>query len=75
METKNMTKRSLRRAHEREGPRVKCWCGSGRRYIRCHGDLPEQRELAVLGLDPPSALADALGRAAKRYAPPLCRCR
>jgi hypothetical protein len=44
------TNRALRRALERDRPRVKCWCGSGRRYIRCHGEIAEERELAVLGL-------------------------
>jgi hypothetical protein len=50
LETKEATNRALRRAYERERPRVKCWCGGGRRYIRCHGQLPRAGELAVLGL-------------------------
>lgn len=53
--------RALRRALERERPRVRCWCGSGQRYIRCHGGVAEERELASLGLldAQPSALAEA----------------
>jgi hypothetical protein len=42
--------RARRRALDRNHPRIKCWCGSGRRYIRCHGGIGEQRELAALGL-------------------------
>ena len=42
--------RALRRAAERHRPRLECWCGSGRRYIRCHGGVAEERELASLGL-------------------------
>jgi hypothetical protein len=42
--------RALRRALDRDGPRMRCWCGSGRRYIRCHGGVAEERELAALGL-------------------------
>ena len=49
------TNRAYRRALDRDGPRVKCWCGSRRRYIRCHGAVAEQRELATLGLLPPTA--------------------
>ncbi|MCU1348894.1 MAG: hypothetical protein JWO56_1924 [Acidobacteria bacterium] len=44
------TNRAFRRMVDRDGPRVKCWCGSGRRYIRCHGGVAEQRELVALGL-------------------------
>jgi hypothetical protein len=44
------TNRALRRARERDGGRVRCWCGSGRRYIRCHGQIPLARELAMLGI-------------------------
>lgn len=42
--------RALRRAADRERPRLKCWCGSGRSYVRCHGGIAEQREFAALGL-------------------------
>ncbi len=44
------TNRAFRRTREREGGRVRCWCGSGRRYIRCHGEMHADRELAILGL-------------------------
>jgi hypothetical protein len=29
--------------------RVRCWCGT-RRYVKCHGAIPAERELAILGL-------------------------
>ena len=44
------TNRAIRRAHDRHGGRVRCWCGSGRRYIRCHGEISPERELAMLGI-------------------------
>jgi hypothetical protein len=44
------TNRAFRRFLDRDGPRVRCWCGSGRRYIRCHGGVVEEREYAALGL-------------------------
>ena len=47
--------RAFRRALHRERPRVKCWCGSGRRYIRCHREIAEERELVALGLLQPGA--------------------
>jgi hypothetical protein len=50
LDSKVATNRAFRRAYDRDGPRVKCWCGSGRRYIRCHGEVAEEHELAVLGL-------------------------
>jgi hypothetical protein len=45
------TNRALRRAPARDGGRTRCWCGNGRRYIRCHGEIPAERELALLGID------------------------
>jgi SEC-C motif len=42
--------RALRRAQLRDGRRTRCWCGSGRRYIRCHGGIAPERELAILGI-------------------------
>lgn len=42
--------RALRRAAERDRPRLPCWCGSCRRYARCHGGVEEERERAALGL-------------------------
>jgi hypothetical protein len=50
------TNRALRRACDRHR-RPRCWCGSGRRYIRCHGALSEDEEIAVLGLQTTEALA------------------
>jgi len=29
--------------------RITCWCGA-RRYVACHGAMPEERELQILGL-------------------------
>lgn len=29
--------------------RAKCWCGTGR-YVRCHGAIPAEQELEVLGI-------------------------
>jgi hypothetical protein len=48
--------RALRRALDRDGGRIRCWCGSGHRYIRCHGEIPAERELALLGI---AAMTDA----------------
>ena len=47
------TNRAFRRALARDGTRLKCWCGSGHRYRRCHGQVAEEREFASLGLQPP----------------------
>jgi hypothetical protein len=44
------TNRALRRALGRTGGRVRCWCGTGRRYIRCHGEIAPEWELSLLGL-------------------------
>lgn len=30
--------------------RYRCWCGSGR-YVKCHGGIPADEELVILGLD------------------------
>lgn len=30
--------------------RARCWCGSGR-YVRCHGAIPAEQELEILGVD------------------------
>jgi hypothetical protein len=29
--------------------RVRCWCGT-RRYVKCHGAIPAEQELEILGL-------------------------
>ena len=46
-----LTNRALRRARDHDGLRTRCWCASGRRYIRCHGATPPEHELALLGLE------------------------
>jgi hypothetical protein len=42
--TSRLSAEKLRRA------RVRCWCGT-RRYVKCHGAIPPERELEILGLD------------------------
>lgn len=44
---------TAKKRHERR----KCWCGSGHRYTSCHGSIPAEQELAILGLieDAPAA--------------------
>jgi hypothetical protein len=37
--------------------RVRCWCGSGRAYRACHGAIPPELELQLLGLTDEPAIA------------------
>jgi hypothetical protein len=40
--------------------RRKCWCGSGRQYMRCHGSIAAEQELAILGIgDEGTTITDA----------------
>jgi len=42
--------RAFRRMSRRDGVRLRCWCGSNRRYTRCHGEITAERELLILGI-------------------------